>query len=76
LNPWIKKKTPVSTPAASNGVICDVKMLNLPKPMPWTVAVARLCLCGAISLKNMSPKTLPVKSFLENGDQQPVFKAA
>jgi hypothetical protein len=41
---------------------------------PWTGPAERFCLFGARSLKNMSPKIHPVKTFSEKDDPQPDFR--
>jgi VanZ family protein len=62
-------------PMKSNGVTCAVKMPTLQNSTPWTGPAARFSHSGARILKNMSPKTRPVKRCLEKDGPQPDFKA-
>lgn len=62
-------------PMKSNGATCAVKMPTLQNSTPWTGPAARFSHSGARILKNMSPKTRPVKRCLEKDGPQPGFKA-
>jgi hypothetical protein len=62
-------------PIKSNGAICVVKMPTLQNSTPWTAPAAPSSHSGAKILKNMSPKTPPVKCCSGKDDPQPGFKA-
>jgi hypothetical protein len=49
-------------------------MPGLQKWMRWTEAAERFCRSGAPNLKNMSPRTRPVKTFSEKGGPQRAFE--
>jgi hypothetical protein len=49
-------------------------MPGLQKWMRWTEAAERFCRSGAPNLKNMSPRTRPVKTFSEKGGPQRDFR--
>jgi len=58
----------------SNGATCAVKMPTLQNSTPWTGPAAPFSHSGARILKNMSPKTRPVKRCSGKDDPQPGFK--
>jgi hypothetical protein len=61
-------------PTTSNGATCAVKMPTLQNSTPWTGPAAPFSHSGAKSLKNMSPKTRPVKRCSGKDGPQPDFK--
>lgn len=61
-------------PTTSNGATCVVNMPTLQNSTPWTGPAAPFSLSGARILKNMSPKTRPVKCCSAKDGPQPGFK--